>query len=160
MSAPRNLHGTAIVLGATGILITGPSGAGKSALALSLLAAAQRDGLFAALIADDQVIITICNGRVLASAPPSIAGLMEIRGTGIVERDHLAEAVIDFALLPVDPAKAERLPDPSETLAVSDGHGVPLVRLRFPDADPFAALCALCPGLAQGIAATPRFAER
>lgn len=49
MNAPFvNVHGTAIVLGTTGLLITGPSGSGKSALALSCLSEVRHRGRFAA----------------------------------------------------------------------------------------------------------------
>ena len=76
MTGAVNLHATAIVLGATGILITGPSGAGKSALALSLLRAGRLHGLYASLVADDQVLVSALNGRAVAAAPPATAGLI------------------------------------------------------------------------------------
>lgn len=159
MTAAVNLHATAIVLGATGILITGPSGAGKSALALSLIRAARLHGLHASLVADDQVLVSAPNGRAVATAPSATAGLIEIRGTGLVPIDHLPEAVLDFALLPVDPATAERLPATGERLDLVAGLTLPLARLVWPSPDPFSALAALCPGLEQGLAARPRLAE-
>lgn len=159
MTGAVNVHATAIVLGATGILITGPSGVGKSALALSLIRAARLHGLHASLVADDQVLVSAFNGKVVAAAPPATAGLIEIRGTGLVPIDHLPEAVIDFALLPVDPAAAPRLPDAGESLAVPPGLALPLARLRWPSPDPFSMLAALCPGLAEGHPARPRLAD-
>ncbi|WP_180899378.1 HPr kinase/phosphorylase [Martelella soudanensis] len=159
MTGATNLHATAIVLGATGILITGPSGAGKSALALSLIRAGRLHGLHASLIADDQIMISAFNGTVVAAAPAATAGLIEIRGTGLVPIDHLPEAVIDFALLPVDPAEAARLPEAGESLAVLPGLALPLARLHWPSPDPFSTLAALCPGLEEGRPARPRFAD-
>lgn len=159
MTGAVNLHATAIVLGATGILITGPSGSGKSALALSLLRAGRQHGLHANLIADDQVMVSAVGGKAVAAAPPATAGLIEIRGTGLVPIDHLPEAVVDFALMPVDPAEAERLPEAAENLAVLPDLALPLTRLHWPSPDPFSALAALCPGLEDGLPARPRLAD-
>ena len=80
MTGAVNLHATAIVLGATGILITGPSGAGKSALALSLIRAGRLHGLYASLVADDQVLISASNGRAVAAAPRRRAAGRRRRG--------------------------------------------------------------------------------
>ena len=68
-TATENLHATAIVVGATGILITGPSGSGKSEMALSLLETARGRGLYSALVSDDQVLVSVQNGRLLAETP-------------------------------------------------------------------------------------------
>ena len=64
------------------MLITGPSGSGKSDLALRLL-----DRGFT-LVSDDQTIVRRDGDRLLASAPPTIAGKLEIRGIGIVEMEQ------------------------------------------------------------------------
>ena len=63
------------------MLISGPSGSGKSDLALRLL-----DRGFT-LVSDDQTIVRKDGDRLLASAPPTIHGKLEIRGVGIVEMD-------------------------------------------------------------------------
>ena len=57
------------------MLITGPSGPGKSDLALRLL-----DRGFA-LVSDDQTLIRKSAPRLTASAPPTIRGKLENRGT-------------------------------------------------------------------------------
>ena len=58
MNAERfNLHATALTVQDTGILFVGPSGSGKSELAFSFLTEAERCGLPAALIADDQIFV-------------------------------------------------------------------------------------------------------
>ena len=64
------------------VMIVGPSGSGKSDLALRLLDRGFR------LVSDDQTIVRRDGGRLLASAPPSIAGKLEIRGIGIVDMEH------------------------------------------------------------------------
>ena len=65
-----------------GVLLTGPSGSGKSDLLLRLL-----DRGFS-LVADDRV--DILDG--VASPPASLAGLLEVRGLGIVRLAHVAQA--------------------------------------------------------------------
>lgn len=162
MSTRLNVHGTAIVLGATGILIAGASGAGKSALALSLISAARLRGLFAALVADDQVFVTAANGRLVAEAPPAIAGLIELRGTGLarLERcNQLDAACLDLAVHPLAPGAGERLPEAAATLALAPGLALPAINLSWPSPDPFSFLAAACPGLESGLVARPRLVE-
>ncbi len=56
--AAFNIHATAIVVGKTGLLFSGPSGWGKSMLAFTCMTEARRLGLFTALVADDQVLLS------------------------------------------------------------------------------------------------------
>ncbi|KEA04622.1 HPr kinase/phosphorylase [Rhizobium rhizogenes] len=137
-----NVHATAIVVGKTGLLFLGASGSGKSSLAFSCLAAAKPLGLAAALVADDQVFITRRDGAVIAECPPSIAGLMEIRYTGIVRLPHLSKAEMHFAICPVDPATAERLPPEDEQIDVTGSIRLPLIRLSVTSVNPLAAIMA------------------
>lgn len=148
-AGPRtaNMHATAIVAGRTGILFTGPSGSGKSTLAFACLAAAQRAGLHAALIADDQVFVEIVNGHVLARRPAPIAGLMEFRGTGLGGVESLPQALMHLAVRPVDLAESERLPPENERLAISETVSLPLLRLSIALPDPFAVLGVFRPEL-------------
>lgn len=92
MTQTLNLHGTAIQLGATGLLLRGPSGAGKSLLALALLDRWAGRGLSASLVADDRVDVASGSPRLLMSAPAPIAGLIELRGRGILHRPHVSPA--------------------------------------------------------------------
>ena len=59
-------------------MFTGPSGSGKSALALQMMA------LGAGLIADDRVILTRTGDGITLSCPPTISGLIEARGVGVL----------------------------------------------------------------------------
>ena len=61
------------------VLLRGPSGAGKSDLALRLIEAGGR------LVADDQTRIVRYGEVLIASAPAALAGLLEVRGVGIVK---------------------------------------------------------------------------
>lgn len=106
-AAGTNIHATAIVIRSRGLLFIGPSASGKSSVALSCLMAARDHGLFAALIADDQVFVSTVNGRIVARRPSSIAGFAELRGAGIVAVASLPSAVLDCAILPVQPPFGE-----------------------------------------------------
>lgn len=68
------MHGTCVARDGDGVLLIGPAGSGKSDLALRLLA------LGFELVADDQVIIA----DNIASPPAALAGMLEVRGLGIV----------------------------------------------------------------------------
>lgn len=90
-----------------GALIQGPSGIGKSDLALRALAAGFR------LVADDQVVVFASGGRLYGKAPESLAGLIEIRGLGIVATPAIAVAEVALVIRCLDtPAAVERLPEP------------------------------------------------
>lgn len=137
-----NIHATAIIIGKTGLLFLGPSGSGKSSLAFSCLAAAKPLGLAAALIADDRVLIASHDGSITAECPPSIAGLMEIRYTGIVRLPYISKAEIQYAIRPVDPVTAERLPPEDEQIDVTGSIRLPLIRLSATSANPLAIIMA------------------
>ncbi|SLN22083.1 HPr kinase/phosphorylase [Oceanibacterium hippocampi] len=123
------LHGTCVAIEERGILLLGPSGSGKSDLALRLI-----DG-GALLVADDQVTITRRAGRLFAASPPTIAGLLELRGVGIVRMPALAEVELALAVSLVDPATVERLPGNADYEI--DGIALPLLLLAaFESATP------------------------
>ena len=81
------LHATCIAVdGATGplgVLLRGSSGAGKSDLAFRMIDQGAR------LVADDQCRLQRRNGAagayLVARAPATIDGLLEVRGLGVVE---------------------------------------------------------------------------
>ncbi|MEQ8599703.1 MAG: hypothetical protein RLP98_07230 [Devosia sp.] len=88
MNKPVNVHGTGLVLGELGVLLRGPSGAGKSVLSMALLDRWEGRGQPAFLVADDRVDIADEGTRLVMLAPPQLAGLIELRGRGIVSRPH------------------------------------------------------------------------
>jgi Serine kinase of the HPr protein, regulates carbohydrate metabolism len=98
MSKPHNVHGTGLVLGETGLLLRGPSGAGKSVLSMALLDRWEGRGQPAFLVADDRVDILDDGTRLTMLAPPSLAGLIELRGRGIVSRPHKQRARLDLVI--------------------------------------------------------------
>jgi serine kinase of HPr protein (carbohydrate metabolism regulator) len=123
-----NIHGTALVLGDRGVLITGPSGSGKTTLALTLIREFLAAGSFARLVADDQIFVRQRHCRVIVAAPRTIAGLAEAYGLGPRPLPHLESAVIDLVVRLVPEADALRLTDPlTETVA-----NIVLPRLDLP----------------------------
>jgi HPr kinase/phosphorylase len=118
------VHASAARVGDHGVLIRGKSGSGKSSLLLALLSAREANAI---LIADDRVHLAAASGRVVASVPAAIAGQMEIRGVGIVEKPHVSPAAIDLVvdLLPL--AECPRLPDGDVACAVLAGIAVPRI---------------------------------
>jgi len=112
--ADARMHGTCVANGGRAVLILGRSGAGKSDLALRLLADGWR------LVADDGVLLTATSDGLIASAPPRIAGLLEVRGVGIVPEPSVAAPVA--LALDLD-RRPDRLPAP-ETIMLA-GHAIP-----------------------------------
>lgn len=98
MSKPKNVHGTGLLLGSTGVLLRGPSGAGKSVLALSLLDRWESRGLPAFLVSDDRVDLAVTGRQLSMQAPETLAGLIELRGRGIVTRPHKNLVTLDLVI--------------------------------------------------------------
>ncbi|MCV0394679.1 MAG: HPr kinase/phosphorylase [Rhizobiaceae bacterium] len=106
-----NIHAGCVLLGDRGVLIRGDAGSGKSTLALALLAAVRGFGGFASLVCDDRAELETRGGRLLARCPAAIAGLVEIRGLGVVTRPFRPVAVVDLAVTLVPGAAVERFPE-------------------------------------------------
>ncbi|MCA1654139.1 MAG: HPr kinase/phosphorylase [Sphingomicrobium sp.] len=111
----ETLHASCVALDGRAVLITGASGSGKSDLSLRLL-----DRGFT-LVSDDQTIVRKSGDRLIASAPPTIAGKLEIRGVGIVQMETVSD--VRVALLVELTSEILRLPDDSRERPVL---GVPL----------------------------------
>ena len=90
-----------------GALIEGPSGVGKSDLALRAL-----DQGFV-LVADDRTLVFVSNDKLYGRAPDPLAGMVEVRGVGVLSQSHRPFCRIDLLVRCVDrPQAVERLPDP------------------------------------------------
>ena len=98
MNKPQNVHGTGLLLGSTGVLLRGPSGAGKSVLALSLLERWEGRGLPAFLVSDDRVDLVQTGRELSMQAPEALAGLIELRGRGIVKRPHRSPVALHLVI--------------------------------------------------------------
>jgi serine kinase of HPr protein (carbohydrate metabolism regulator) len=102
------IHASAVAIGTTGVLIRGESGTGKSSLALGLIMADRRRHR---LVADDRVVLTVKDGGLLASAPEEIAGLLEVRGQGLLPFANLLSVKIGLVVDIVPLAAAPRMPE-------------------------------------------------
>ena len=125
------VHATTVALGTNAALLRGPSGSGKSDLALRFIfgepmhANAQTEHR---LVADDQTHLSLDTGRLFATAPVSITGLIEVRGVGIISVPTRPIAEVRLVIDLVSAHDVERLPDPDETVTML-GKAVPLRRL-------------------------------
>ena len=101
-----NIHASCVAIGGKGVLLLGESGAGKSDLALRLI----DEG--ASLVADDRCALFLSRGKLWARPPQTIAGLLEMRGLGIIALPHLAKVPIAMAVV-LKARPGPRLPDPA-----------------------------------------------
>jgi serine kinase of HPr protein (carbohydrate metabolism regulator) len=143
--AAETHHGTAIALAGTAVLIRGASGSGKSDLALRCLALAPTalTAVPAMLVADDYVTVTRTGDRLVAEAPATIRGKLEVRGLGImtVPCQESAELVLVADL--VAPEQIERFPDPAPEVELG-GVTLPLLHIApFEASAPVKLLLAL-----------------
>jgi len=111
---------TCVALGGRALLIEGPSGSGKSTLALTLIDRG------AVLIGDDGVTLERSGNRLVASPPPRIAGLLEVRNLGLLQFP-VAGAVQVTLVLRID-ADAPRFIEVAERTELG-GVDLPLVRV-------------------------------
>ncbi|HEX6375594.1 MAG TPA: HPr kinase/phosphatase C-terminal domain-containing protein [Allosphingosinicella sp.] len=121
MSGPADevVHASCVAIKGRAVLLAGRPGAGKSDLALRLV---DRGAL---LVSDDYTELRRCDGRLLARAPATIAGKIEVRGVGVVELAAVADVpVCLYADLERTP---ERLPE-AATIRLA-GEEVPLIAL-------------------------------
>lgn len=121
----ETVHATCVAIAGRGVLLHGASGAGKSDLALRLVDRG------AAFVSDDYTLVrregAPGSGRLIATAPATIAGMMEVRGLGVVELPGLASAPV--ALLIVLDAEVERMPAETPPTRLIAGVPVPVVAL-------------------------------
>lgn len=129
-AAGENIHATGIVLDGHGVLLRGPSGAGKSLLALLLLDEWEARGRPALLVSDDRVLVAAAGDTATMQAPDSIAGMIELRGRGIVRRPFAPAAPLRLVVDLVD--GLERMVEEDE-LATSIA-GVTVARCPVPRA--------------------------
>lgn len=120
-NASTRINGTCVAIDGEGILLRGAPGSGKSDLALRLIDAG------ATLVADDWAETKIEAGVVHLKAPEPIAGLIEVRGIGVIEMPALAEAPLALVIDLVEAAAIERLPE-LKTTAIA---GIDVASLRL-----------------------------
>lgn len=127
VNEPTIVHASCVAVAGRGCLIVGASGSGKSALALSLM------GYGASLVADDRVVLAPSAMGIRASAPPTIRGLIEARGIGILTCEP-ADPVVIGVVVDMDRVETARLPE----LRTIDLLGVAVTLLHRVDGPQFA----------------------
>ncbi|PVB61377.1 HPr kinase/phosphatase C-terminal domain-containing protein [Labrenzia sp. 011] len=107
----QSIHANCVIVGTCGVLIRGEAGSGKSLLSETLIEAARARGHFAALVADDRVLLEADDGRLLARAPETIQGRIEVRGFALedITYEPVARIRLVIDLKPLE--TLERLPD-------------------------------------------------
>lgn len=133
-----------------GVLILGESGAGKSDLMLRLIAAG------AELVADDRTELTAGHGGLFAAPPPALAGLIEVRGLGIIALPHCVRARVALAVDLAPGNIPSRLPEPEcwrppEVLGLPEQSWPPLIRLDPFEASAQARIVAAAAAFAHGL---------
>ena len=113
-------HATCVAINGRAVLIEGAPGSGKSSLALTLIDRG------AVLIGDDGVALEPRGGRLYASPPPNIAGLLEVRNLGLLEFPTVIDMPV--ALVVRLDAGAERFIEVVERVKLG-GIELPMVRL-------------------------------
>jgi len=136
---PELIHANALALGDYGVLILGATGAGKSLLTLTLIERAYGARRHAQLVADDYCEMTSQSGKLIARAPHSIRGAMEIRGAGLFSLPYQESVALDLVVELV--ASPPRYPDEADIFN-RFGHALPCLRLpRLDGATPVLAVC-------------------
>lgn len=117
----ETIHASCVAIGNCAVLLHGASGAGKSDVALRLIDRG------ATLVSDDYTLLKRVGDRLFASAPPTIAGRIEVRGIGVVEMPCVAESHVRLLVILDEPTP--RMPDETPPHRVLAGVEVPVVAL-------------------------------
>jgi len=127
-----NLHGTCVAFGSDGrglraVLLRGVSGTGKSDLAYRLVKEEE-----ALLVADDRVDVSDQDGTLGVQGQAGWAGLLELRGLGLVSLPVVETAPLVLIVDLVERDAVPRLPEPTYEELL--GHRLPVLRLHAFDA--------------------------
>jgi serine kinase of HPr protein (carbohydrate metabolism regulator) len=119
LSPDEIVHASCVAIGGRAVLLGGRSGAGKSDLALRLIDRG------AELVSDDYTELRCVGETLLARAPATISGRIELRGVGLIALEPASDVpVCLYADLESDPL---RLPEAAAIRLA--GLDIPLVAL-------------------------------
>ncbi len=130
--------GTSLARDGFGVLLCGPPGIGKSDLALRAITTPICLPGEAApkpfeLVSDDQTTVAAADGQLMARAPRTISGQLEVRGIGIVDVAN-AEPVPIVLIANLTHATPERMPERPLPLTMIAGCALATIALRPLDA--------------------------
>lgn len=131
MNVPLKHQATCVAIAGRAVLIEGPPGVGKSSLALALIDRG------AVLVGDDGVTLERGGARLLASPVRETAGLLEVRGLGLITMPVVA--AVPVALVIELGSEAPRF---IEAAAVATRADVPVPHVRLWPDSPVLALRA------------------
>ncbi|MES3081808.1 HPr kinase/phosphorylase [Sphingomonas faeni] len=97
------LHATTVAIDGVAVMIEGVSGSGKSDLALRLIDRG------ATLVSDDQTLVVRSGEILLARAPTTIVGRIEVRGIGIIAVPYVGDVPVGLVVRVDSPV--ERMPE-------------------------------------------------
>ena len=140
------LHATCVSVMGMGVLLLGPSGSGKSDLALRLI---DQAGGADVLVADDRVLVELCNGRLTGRAPQALRGRLEVRGLGVVAVPYQDQAEIELAVSLKEEA-GDRIPDFDRQVFDVCGSKVPCLILNAFEASAPAKVRAMVRAMTEG----------
>jgi serine kinase of HPr protein (carbohydrate metabolism regulator) len=127
-------HATCVAFNGDGVLICGRPGAGKSDLALRLM----ERGFD--LVADDAVLLRNDGGVLRASPPETLAGMVEVRGVGVVTAPFVENVAVKLKIVLSGDEKIDRMPEN----AVADICGVVVPCFVLNGFEPSAAAKVRC----------------
>jgi hypothetical protein len=114
------LQASAVAIEGRALLIEGEPGSGKSSLALALIDRG------AGLIGDDAVALSVNGARLIAVPPPNIAGLLEVRGVGLVTMPCAPPAPVAL-ILTLGGEPPTRLPETPLATRLVEGITIPVL---------------------------------
>lgn len=121
----ETIHASCVAIGGVAVLIEGRSGTGKSDLALRLIDRG------ATLVSDDYTALVRQDGRLIARAPATLAGKIEVRSLGIVELPHVGD--VPVALIVVITPAPPRMPGTGRKRSIA---GVEIREIALPALEP------------------------
>ena len=130
MTTVVSVHGTCVEIKGKAVLISGKPGVGKSSLALQLI---DRGAI---LVADDQTLLSLEGGCLIARPPLSLKGLMEVRGVGICPFPYQEQSPFALSIEISEGKKLERLPKPTFV----EYYGIKIPHLKLERDDPLGAI--------------------
>lgn len=134
----QTIHASCVAIDGRGVLLVGPSGVGKSDVALRLIDAG------AELVSDDQTMLRLDGETIIAGPPPAIAGLLEVRGVGLLRLNWAEASVRLYVELMEEGVEGERLPE--RTTYTLMGQKIRWIRLYGRAASTPAAIRAVLEG--------------